>query len=696
MDEVRASRGGDLLLLLARIEMADGNDDAASEALARASAFELGGDVERAALLQAVDRRQWLELPALVAAIRSAKRNLAPLEDAIYALLEENLGPGNTMARDGQNQRPHSVEWQLVHAAARSLTGQPVGLEPFFGSRRYVPDLDVVLRGREETVRDPRELLALLLVIDEPAWQTWVMRRITRMDPEHDSSVWLAFLAVRSLVTIGQNEEALQRLQSITQRYPQFGPGWELYEELLTAHHGGDRYDPEVNALRTQRSLNMEEQVDPLLESVARAVEMERQGEPEAALTTLEVAFEGRTDVEVGREVLARLLAVAGRTGEAAAQYLRAIRAADGKTAIDLLHTLLGMLHAARTSGDPSLESRKGLLAELAVRFPDQPLVAVAQAELEIERDPRKPGSALPRALQILDDFRLATNGRPLDELDAGSTLPWFEFLDRTAPLAAEDLLHSELQAAPGSVDLWLALASFLEEHDRSSDALTLYIDLSEMSEAPRAHLGAARLMGHSQEGVRDAESHLQKAELGADAQTLAQVGYYRARIRMGRAGIAIDPIVETLTNMWDERTENPSGIDDFDLGCTLVRALFQRRQPADLDRLLEILRQLEPMRESALAADYLRVLKGLAKNIAPAGTPAAGRTSPAEAGEEENATDEAQKPPARQPKARAEGDEESVPAERPERTKPSRKKKAAPDLNEGPGQTKKKKKKNG
>ncbi len=89
---------------------------------------------------------------------------------------------------------------------------------------------------------------------------------------------------------------------------------------------------------------------------------MERQGEPEAALTTLEVAFEGRTDVEVGREVLARLLAVAGRTGEAAAQYLRAIRAADGKTAIDLLHTLLGMLHAARTSGDPSLESRKGLL----------------------------------------------------------------------------------------------------------------------------------------------------------------------------------------------------------------------------------------------------------------------------------------------------------------------------------------------
>ncbi len=215
------------------------------------------------------------------------------------------------------------------------------------------------------------------------------------------------------------------------------------------------------------------------------------------------------------------------------------------------------------------------------------------------------------------------------------------------------------------------------------------------MSEAPRAHLGAARLMGHSQEGVRDAESHLQKAELGADAQTLAQVGYYRARIRMGRAGIAIDPIVETLTNMWDERTENPSGSTTSD---SAARSCVRSSSGASLPISTACSRSSassSPMRERARRGLPARI-EGPCEEHRAGRYPAAGRTSPAEAGEEENATDEAQKPPARQPKARAEGDEESVPAERPERTKPSRKKKAAPDLNEGPGQTKKKKKKNG
>jgi tetratricopeptide (TPR) repeat protein len=676
MDEDRRFRGGDVLLLLARIEMADGNEDAASEALARAEAFDLGGDVERAELLHAIDRRQWLELPALVTAIRNAKKNVSPLEDAIYALLEERLGEGSNLSRDGQNQRPHSVEWQLAHAAARSLTGQPVGLEPYFGGRRYSQDLEVLLRGHEETVRDPRELLALLLVLDEPAWQTWASRRIARLDTGGDSSVWALFLAVRSLLAMGEQEEALRRLEFIVRRFPHFGPAWDLEEDLLIAHHGGNRYDPEVNALRTERSKNMEEEADPHLIAIAHAVELEQQGEKAAALATLEEAFQGHPDLEVGREVYARLLAAAGRGSEASAQYWRAITAAEGKGATDLLHALLGVLRAARDTGDPPLESRRGLLAEIEVRFPTQPLVALARAELEIERDPRKPEIALNRAVEVLDEFRAATNQRSLDELDPGSSLPWFEFLERATPDAAEALLRSELQAAPGSVEMWLTLASFLEEHGRKTEALSLYTDLCEMSESPRAHLGAARLMGRSQQGAHDAEVHLLQAERGADAVTRAQVDYQRARIRMGRPGIGVDPLVEALTKLWESRTTAPSGIDDFDLGCTLARALFQRRQPADLDRLLEVLRQLEPMREGALAADYLRTLRGLAKNITPIETRAVEKPSP-DASEGETATDESETKPVHKPKTRPKQDEKRPPPV-------DKKKKAAPPAKKG------------
>ena len=456
LDEDRRSRGGDVLLLLARIEMADGNDDAASEALSRAEAFDLGGDVERAELLHAIDRRQWLELPALVMAIRSAKRNVSPLEDAIYALLEERLGEGSTLSRDGQNQRPHSVEWQLAHAAARSLTGQAVGLEPYFGGRRYAQDLEVLLRGQEETVRDPRELLGLLLVLDEPAWQTWVMRRIARLDSGGDTSVWPLFLAVRSLLAMGRAGGGPRRLEFLVRRFPHFGPAWDLDEELSIAHHGGNRYDPEVNALRTEHSKNMEEEADPHLIAIAHAVELEQQGELPAALSTLEEAFEGHAELEVGREVYARLLAAGGRGSEAAAQYWRAITTSEGKAAIELLHSLLDVLRSARETGDPPLESRRGLLAELEVRFPEQPLVALARAELELERDPRKPDLALNRALEVLDEFRSATNHRSLDELDRGSTLPWFEFLDRATPDAAEAL---PARAQPPRLRRALALA---------------------------------------------------------------------------------------------------------------------------------------------------------------------------------------------------------------------------------------------
>ena len=152
------------------------------------------------------------------------------------------------------------------------------------------------------------------------------------------------------------------------------------------------------------------------------------------------------------------------------------------------------------------------------------------------------------------------------------------------------------------------------------------------------------------------------EAERGADEQTRAQVDY---PARSGSAWAGQESVStprrhahEALGRTHDRAERHRRFRPRL---ARSPRALFQRRQPADLDRLLEVLRQLEPMREGAR-----RGLPALAPGPRQRTSRRSGRARERErgfpiprSGRDRDRRDR-KKTPAHKPKARGKGDEEA------------------------------------
>ena len=366
-----------------------------------------------------------------------------------------------------------------------------MGLEPYFGGRRYAQDLEVLLRGQggdgARPARAPRALArarrARLADVGDAS------DRASRFRRRHFRLAALpgGALAPRDGRAGG---EALRRLEFLVRRFPISGrPGISTRSSrsLITA---AIATTPRSTRCGTEHSKNMEEEADPHLIAIAHAVELEQQVSSRRHSRLSRRRSRGTRSLEVGREVYARLLAAGGRGSEAAAQYWRAITTSEGRSG-DRAPALAPRRppFGSRDRRSAARESQR--LARRARRCasPSSRSSPLARAELGLERDPRKPDLALNRALEVLDEFRSATNHRSLDELDRGSTLRGSEFLDRATPDAAEALLRSGSHSP--RLRRALALARGLPRGARPQGrSAPLYTDLCEMSESPRAHLG--------------------------------------------------------------------------------------------------------------------------------------------------------------------------------------------------------------
>ena len=611
-------RGGDLLLMLARAEMFRGDFAAADELLTRAEAFDAGGEVERMRILLAVEERRWTELPRWVAALRDTGTPISDALDANLSLLEEQLSTGTTLLRDSHDRYANLAEWQLLEAVSRALVGAEPSLGDYFGGERYVGELRTLLRGAGERVVDPRELLALLLVLDDAAWAPWSLERIERLQPERRGGLWRLYLTTRVLRARGLQERADELEVELRESYPHFGPGWDLAERRLAKEHHDDPFALPAVRLRSERLQATAPDGWPRPELDAqldRAILMAEEGDAHAARVLVEDAFVEAAEITRGRQVLARLKAETGDWTGALEAWLRVLPQEEGLVGPAFLEEALDVLRRGARDEEAPLRpvTQSRALEELARRFPLDPRVALVQARYEAARTPANAALGIGAALGVLESFRDRTAQTPLSRLVPGSAQEWADWLRHRSPDTAEELLVYEIAHDPGQIELWVALAETLELTSREEEALGLYLDVAEMTGSAPANMAAARILSRSPARGRLVEEHVLAAERAAGGDLGVEALYLRIRARLGRRDAGLDIALDKLSDLWEERDEHRAIIDPFELGRTWIQALLQRREAGDLERLDRLSRELAEYVRTGLETEWLLAYQGLA-----------------------------------------------------------------------------------
>ena len=637
LDSERSTRGGEVYRRMAlawAVSRAEDeqeqhrNDRAAQTALDRAEAFVADGSIEVTRLLFAIEDHDWTALPALVQDVRDSDFRATPLQAAIFACLGEQLAEAEQLARQGLSKAPHSAEWGIVLAVAQVLKNETPELPEFFGAKARGETL-TFLRGSSDQKRDPRLVLGYLLAFDLPGWAAWATPRILRLQrtQARAGTLWPTYLSARALAAAGHREAARRSLELLTRINPDFGPAWDMLEHNIEAELDGDRFHPELVALRAQRF----EALGPKLAgsrhriAVDRAAQLFVDGKTDAAQAKLTEAFnEDETDASYGRELLARIFA-AKDPARALVHYKRALEGLRPASDHELVAEFLAMLEEAmqrRNRGGSELREElvRRTLTQMQQMFPDDPLVALANVRMQVAEDSRNPDLAVGRVSRALDEFRTRTGGRPLESLRHGSATAWVDYLLTLAPDLAEALVRTDLAATPGDLDLWLLLARTRGERGHRDEALDMYRSLVAMSNDPRAHYGVAWMLAERGGAQGAIETHLRTAdEATAGGEISARSTFVRVRGELLDSKPNHEGIIDALEKLWRRRRILGSDVPPLDLGRVYTRALMERRAPVDLERLAtlgeEFSRQAQ---DHPYVEDLARALAGLASQLEP------------------------------------------------------------------------------
>ncbi|MGK0219051.1 MAG: tetratricopeptide (TPR) repeat protein, partial [Planctomycetota bacterium] len=231
LDSSLETRSGEVLHLMA-LRCALGGDRAgALEALERAEAFSDDGRAELLRVALLADAHAWQALPASAKRLGDTQLDPESLNYALMPIFAGQLELGLQLAEKGLAANPTDPGWALALAGAQLLAELPVELPEFFGVAA-APQAARTLRGTQEFQRDPREILALLLVLDTEGWPLWIRDRARAHFEEGGGSLWLQLLEAQTAERTGNVLEAEITYDRLTSGVPDFGPGWERLEEV--------------------------------------------------------------------------------------------------------------------------------------------------------------------------------------------------------------------------------------------------------------------------------------------------------------------------------------------------------------------------------------------------------------------------------------------------------------------------------
>jgi tetratricopeptide (TPR) repeat protein len=400
------------------------------------------------------------------------------------------------------------------------------------------------------------------------------------------------------------------------ERVPDFGPAWDLLEELAVARRDDARA---ISELRLRRTQAMGEQTISVgMQWLDKARLLRSKGDLAGALAAVRSAIAADPDSPKILAEQGSLLAALGEFGPAITAYRSACAAKSSDDPTSVRHAFLRVLDEAELTAPPSITRDEHMadLEKLANAAPDDPFIPIAMARLDARVDPQNPSFSVARAYARLERFRTRHKAQSLESLAPGSAEEWVDFELALDPARAEALLQDELELEPGAIAPWLLLGRVYRVEGKTREAMqqfALALGLaprkSVMREFARARVwaelqpeGVASIL----RGVVDAEG-LEKP----DEELICLAA--RALFNMGPRGI-----VRAFTLLGSDVVpdNSPSAIERIGL----LRALIwsTRATADDLEQARKTLGEIAPLVADPYRKTVVTALTGIAE-VAPA-----------------------------------------------------------------------------
>ena len=96
-----------------------------------------------------------------------------------------------------------------------------------------------------------------------------------------------------------------------------------------------------------------------------------------------------------------------------------------------------------------------------------------------------------------------------------------------------------------------------------------------------------------------------------------ARATYLKSIDDLRRARPRLDDIVPRLRTLWQQRASSRDQVDPLELGLTFTDALVRRGNKADLEEVLRVIEQAQPLASRTLyERNYLTALAGLVEQL--------------------------------------------------------------------------------
>lgn len=575
----------------------------ARESIERSEAYLQDGTPEIASILLAVSRRRWTGLPAEIERLRRSSFKITPQKEVALMLLAERIEAGRRAAQQNLEDNPRSATWALIDAAGDAMVKEPISLPAWFG-RSANSDAEKLLLGSIGRIsRDPREALAILLIVDRPEWSAWLLPIIDKVGKESGSGIWSNYLRALALEASGDVRRLNTTVDRLVDKHKRFGPAHDWAVELAKAKFPEEPLRPELVKARRMRLVSLGEALidDPVEIALAEAGRLANLKKDNAsAASKLQGVIGDAGEAEVEAKLILGILKYREEQRFAAAEYL--FQAAMGDPGVFqevVLNYLLGCLRAAGEApttgavqaGATGLERAREMLGHLSERYPLDPMVKLT--ELKLSGIPRPGwGEAAKGKLNAL--YR--DSGRqPLEALRRGSTRPWIELLLEVKVELAWEIINRDLAHEPGNLELWKLRGQVAREMDDDA-AAEIYGALMGISPSQEVGYSLAEIMiarGEPEADVLLVLNAADKAGGGGGNRSTVLRSLASARhlplpsptapgepqnLRLAKnRKDKLDGIVRALANLWAQRSLQGPGVDEGLLGECYLDMLLQR-----------------------------------------------------------------------------------------------------------------------
>ncbi len=636
LDAQAETRTRDVMLRRAAVALLNRDPVGAQDELDRAQVFDDGSAVAFGRLLAVLESRIYNRLPIFVRALYSTSFRPTRLQSAILAILDERVDEARYLISEGRRLEPREPNWSLLEASLEVLAGRNPDLSALVDSTGADETLFLLRAGDNQ--RNPRTMYARLLALESPDWRLWAVADFAHLKPTVPGSMWASYLSGRGQASAGMAQDAERTWRTVLRSWPTFVPAWDALEKArLERLRRFDHVD--MVRLRADRRLALgarpgEAAEELLTEAWAREIA----GNLTGALESVRASVELDQELAPAWFKLGQLCHRLAEWDSAIAAMRRAARSAEVETASPIVEEFVSVLRDARAALPEriSAESVRADLAELALRFPNDPGVVLAQARAELDQEDIAPAVRVARAYDRLDRFlaRLdeaaiataaqlkaeraaalakpvargkagrnptpravmdmlipsrATTLRPakgqrqsLDQLRPGSTGAWKDFYQSLEPARAEAFVRSELLRSPGSLELWRMLCEALVAQGRRAEATRLFELMARMVPAGKTHRALADLYAGTGAVPAKVQASIAAAVL-VEGRTAPDVDLLFLLAReLTSTPQGMTQGLQVLEGLWQQRDAAIGRIKDLDIGQLYGTALVQRADPAD------------------------------------------------------------------------------------------------------------------